>query len=165
MLRFEKLKARSEFEKLETLASAIWYEHYTPIIGKEQVAYMMKKFQSVAYMLRQSDKENYQYYIAKKHEEDVGYFSFKLKEEELFLSKFYLLQESRGKGYGRYMLEFLELCAMKAGKKHIRLTVNKYNSDSIAAYEAMGFRILEPVIFDIGGGYIMDDYRMEKKLG
>ena len=46
----------------------------------------------------------------------------------------------------------------------IELTVNKYNSGTIAAYEKMGFEKVRPAVFDIGGGYIMDDYIMKKSL-
>jgi hypothetical protein len=42
--------------------------------------------------------------------------------------------------------------------------VNKYNSQPIAVYEKLGFRVVAAVVQDIGGGFVMDDYRMEKTL-
>ena len=42
--------------------------------------------------------------------------------------------------------------------------VNKYNSNSIAAYEKMGFLNLGPTVADIGDGFIMDDYIMRLPL-
>ena len=35
------------------LAAEIWYEHYVPIIGREQVDYMVPRFQSEAAVLAQ----------------------------------------------------------------------------------------------------------------
>ena len=43
----------------------------------------------------------------------------------------------------------------------IRLTVNKHNDNSIAAYKKMGFETIDSVKTDIGGGYYMDDFVME----
>ena len=44
------------------------------------------------------------------------------------------------------------------------MTVNKYNDRSINAYSTMGFKNTGGEITDIGGGFAMDDYRMEKEL-
>ena len=44
------------------------------------------------------------------------------------------------------------------------LTVNKYNEMGIRAYQAKGFETIESVETDIGRGFIMDDYVMEKRI-
>ena len=44
------------------------------------------------------------------------------------------------------------------------LAVNKHNSGAIHAYRRKGFVMEESVTVDIGGGFIMDDYIMRKKL-
>ena len=41
------------------------------------------------------------------------------------------------------------------------LAVNKRNAAAIAAYRKHGFEIVEAVVKDIGGGFVMDDYIME----
>ena len=38
---------KDQIKAIEALAYEIWYEHYQPIIGTSQVAYMLKKFQSL----------------------------------------------------------------------------------------------------------------------
>ena len=38
---------------------------------------------------------------------------------------------------------------------------NKGNP-SVRAYERLGFKIVDAMVMDIGGGYVMDDYKMEK---
>ena len=45
------------------------------------------------------------------------------------------------------------------------LTVNKHNDIAIRAYEAKGFETIEAAETDIGEGFIMDDYIMEKCVG
>ena len=46
----------------------------------------------------------------------------------------------------------------------LTLAVNKNNASAIAAYLKHGFRIAEAVTKDIGGGFVMDDYVMERPL-
>ena len=44
------------------------------------------------------------------------------------------------------------------------LTVNKYNSSSIEVYKKRGFEITDAAVTDIGSGFVMDDYIMEKQF-
>ena len=44
------------------------------------------------------------------------------------------------------------------------LTVNKDNAGAIAWYTRMGFKNAGAIVQDIGAGYVMDDYRMEKSI-
>jgi ribosomal protein S18 acetylase RimI-like enzyme len=82
----------------------------------------------------------------------------------LFLSKIYIRSSERGKGYGRKAIQFLEKSAQEKGLRKITLTVNKNNIDTIKAYEKFDFRNIGPVVQDIGNGFIMDDYGMEKVI-
>jgi len=160
MFSIEKAKIE-DYSKIQLLAVSIWGEHYTRIIGEEQVAYMLDKFQSVKAMKVQAN-EGYVYYCVYNDDLLVGYFSVKVDEllSELFLSKFYIAKSQRGKGFGKSVILFLKYLKKDRGLQTIRLTVNKFNSDSIKAYEKFGFKISKEVVFDIGQGYIMDDYEM-----
>lgn len=149
---------------IERLATAIWNEHYTPIIGKAQVDYMLEKFQSIAAMNRQIANEGYAYYSIMRNSELIGYFAVKPEQDALFLSKLYLDKSARGKGYSRQAQQFIEQLARRSGLNKLRLTVNKYNTGSIKAYTALGFETIQEAVFDIGAGYVMDDYVMEKRL-
>ncbi len=44
------------------------------------------------------------------------------------------------------------------------LQVNKRNANAINSYQKYGFVVREVTVDDIGHGYVMDDYVMEKKL-
>ena len=81
----------------------------------------------------------------------------------LFLSKFYLHKDARGSGTGRTFMEFIVQLALARGLVSIWLTVNKGNP-SVRAYERLGFEIAADLRIDIGQGFVMDDYRMEKSL-
>ncbi|MCI7351304.1 MAG: GNAT family N-acetyltransferase [Ruminococcus sp.] len=139
------------------LADEIWHEYFPCILTAEQIDYMVEKFQSFPAMKSQVEK-GYSYYIISRNGEYLGYTAVCPEEDGLFLSKLYLKKENRGKGYARQAFEFLKkLCAEK-GYKFIRLTVNKYNADTIAVYEKLGFELLRSEVTDIGNGYVMDDF-------
>ena len=163
MARFRKATAEKDFTAIATLADTIWREHYTPIIGKAQVDYMLERFQSATAIARQV-AEGMQYFLVLKGEVPVGYLAFQKRGEELFLSKIYVLKNFRGQGFGRAAMDFTEKKARELGCYSISLTVNKNNEKSIQAYLKMGFENRGPQVADIGGGFVMDDYRMVSVL-
>lgn len=150
-------------KSLEDLAYEIWHEHYTPIIGKSQVEYMLEKFQSVKAMTEQINN-GYYYFLSEHDNVPVGYMSVNINVDTLFLSKFYVVSTERGKGYGRKMITYLESLAKERSLNKISLTVNKHNTGSIKMYEKVGFLICGTAVQDIGEGFIMDDYQMEKRV-
>lgn len=166
MIRIDTVESERGIAEVARLAREIWLEHYVPIIGRAQVDYMLDKFQSPDAITRQR-AAGYQYYLAVEEEEPVGYFAVVPDKggDMLLLSKIYLKRSSRSRGIGRMMLEAAEEQARRQGFRKLWLTVNKDNKDSIAWYTRMGFVQAGPIVQDIGGGFLMDDYRMEKTLG
>lgn len=157
--KFEAVQNESDQRELRDLAYEIWNEFFPPIIGQDQVDYMLEKFSSLNAIQRQV-LEGYQYYFIVVDEQRVGYLTFKLNRDELFLSKLYLHTSHRGKGIARYAIQFLSEFALEHDIDNIRLTVNRDNVSSIAAYEKMGFQTVDEQIMDIGQGYVMDDFIM-----
>ena len=160
-MTIEEVKTEAQIETVARLAHEIWNQHFIPIIGKAQVDYMVEKFQSKRAISEQI-KNGYSYYLLKAGDEYVGYTGVCPREDELFLSKLYIRASQRSKGLGRNAVEFLEDLAGEKGLSRITLTVNKNNTDSIKAYEKLGFANLGVFVQDIGGGFVMDDYKMEK---
>lgn len=147
---------------IESLADEIWTQHYEPIIGLKQVDYMLGKYQSFE-AIKQQLEEGYIYYIAIYGETPCGYCSIKA-DKGIFLSKFYVKQSYRGLGLGRAMLETISEYGKTHDEKRIWLTCNKYNSNTLAAYKKLGFNVIGDVVTDIGNGFVMDDYVLEKQL-
>ncbi|MBL4569013.1 MAG: GNAT family N-acetyltransferase [Flavobacteriaceae bacterium] len=161
--KFNLATTETAYAVIEKLAFAIWQEHYTPIIGTEQVDYMLNKYQSVK-AIKEQITDGASYYNIIHDEIAVGYLSVYKKENALFLSKIYILSETRGKGIGKTAMEFIQSKAELMKCTSISLTVNKNNENSIKAYEKMGFQKIKELVMDIGNGFVMDDYLMEKKL-
>jgi GNAT superfamily N-acetyltransferase len=154
----------AELDVVASLAREIWYEYYVPLIGKPQVDYMVERFQTASAMAAQM-REGYEYFLVRREGRPIGYAAVQAQpaERTLFLSKFYLHRDARGAGTGRAFMEFLVQLALARGLVSIWLTVNKGNP-SVGVYERMGFRIAADLRIDIGDGFVMDDFRMEKAL-
>src|SRR5210317_1775817 len=163
MIKITNARKDIDFTIISELASIIWTEHYTPIIGRKQVTYMLDKFQSDR-AIRNQVMEGVNYCLIYLNDQPAGYLSFYRKEDSLFLSKLYVLSELRGIGIGRSALDFLEERSQDLGCYNISLTVNKNNSNSIEAYQKMGFKIIDSIEIDIGAGFVMDDLLMKKQL-
>jgi C_GCAxxG_C_C family probable redox protein len=161
---FEAVTSKEQIKKVAELANEIWHEHYEAIIGAEQVNYMIDRFQSEAAITVQLENAGYEYYLMKNPGGYNGYLSYHKDENALFLSKLYIAKRFRGRGYARKALEMLEDICRRDGLPKIWLTVNRNNSSSLKTYESLGFVKSGTQIADIGEGFVMDDYIMEKML-
>ena len=155
------IKSQDQIKEFAKMAEVVWNEHFTSIIGKSQVDYMLEKFQSEHAVTEQIVNQGYEYYFIEIEGIKVGYTGIHKEEEKMFLSKLYILKDYRKKGYASLAFEFLRNMCKEYGLKNIYLTVNKYNIDTIQVYEAKGFKIIKDQISDIGNGFVMDDYVME----
>jgi ribosomal protein S18 acetylase RimI-like enzyme len=155
-IKFIEAKTESQIKRIADMAEITWREKYPAIIGEDQTEYMIEKYQSVEAITTQIQNENYTFYILKKNKADAGYIAIKPDGDELFLSKAYILEKFRGKGYFRQAVNFLAEIAKEKGKKSITLTVNKRN-DSAEIYKKCGFIKTGEGKTDIGQGFFMDD--------
>jgi diamine N-acetyltransferase len=167
-LEFVPVHSEQQLAVVAELAREIWYEYYVALIGRAQVDYMVAKFQSAGAMAQQM-REGYEYFLVARAGQNIGYCAVQAQtdkqtgERSLFLSKLYLLRQERGAGTGRLCMEFIEQLARRRELRLLWLTVNKGNP-AVNAYKRLGFQIAADLVIDIGGGFVMDDYRMEKPL-
>lgn len=149
---------------IRDLAFRIWPGVYSGIIPESQIGYMLEMMYSPEVM-RNELKEGIRFILLKLNGKYVGYASFgRYSDDVCKLHKIYILEEARGQGCGRKLVE-RALAEAKAGcfRKMI-LNVNRNNTSSIAAYKACGFRIESTLKKDIGDGFFMDDYIMGKEI-
>jgi diamine N-acetyltransferase len=150
-----------EFAELELFAADIWREHYPPIIGEAKVEYMLKTFQSAA-ALEKQQCEGMEFFWIQSAGDRAGYLAIKHEPDSayLFVSKFYVHQAYRGKGYGSWAMNQLKDLTAERQLVGLELTVNRYNASAIAFYKREGLQHLRDQCIDIGGGFFMDDYVM-----
>ena len=82
----------------------------------------------------------------------------------MFLSKLYISRRFRGQGIVKKAFAFIAECCRAEGLDKIYLTVNKQNAHAIEVYKHHGFYEIDAVVSDIGCGYVMDDYILQKDI-
>lgn len=80
------------------------------------------------------------------------------------LGQLYVLESHRGMGLGRFMLGHVEDRTRDVGRQSLWLQVNKQNAGAIGFYRATGFEVFREAVFEIGRGFVMDDYVMAKRV-
>ena len=154
------LETKNDFKKLEPFAASIWEQHYTPIIGADQVAFMLNKYQSAEVMFNQFSA-GYKYALVIFGGQQAGYFAYDVKDQkEVFISKLYIHKDFRRRGLGKRVLDFIAKETQALGCSTMTLSVNKDNSDSIQFYISYGFQTIKAQKVAIGEGFYMDDYVM-----
>lgn len=177
-VEFVAVRTSKQQEQLARLAAEVWGEYWTPIIGQEQTDYMIEKFQSLDAIRLDMAEHDYEYWFLAVAPEDsdspyetpdgrkiVGFTGGHVEEEtnRFFISKIYLLASERGKHFASKVIAmYVKLC-QERGLAAMYLTVNKHNELGIRAYKGKGFETIDAVETDIGRGFIMDDYIMEKQ--
>ena len=81
---------------MSELATNIVREHFDPIIGKAQNDYMISKFQTPE-SIADALYHGYRYYFVKDGDRIVGFSAFVKKDDEMYLSKFYLKKKNGAK--------------------------------------------------------------------
>ena len=157
--------AEENIPLIQDLAKRSWENAYAEILSKEQMNYMIETMYSKEEIASHLENPNYHYYLVFDENANVydGFIGFENHYEEntTKLHRIYLVPESKGKGLGKKTLEFLNEKVQESGDNRIILNVNKYNSAQ-KFYESQGYRIYGEGVFDIGNGYVMDDFLMEK---
>ena len=151
-------KTDSEIHDIAILANEIWHQHFIPIIGEAQVEYMVEKFQSYPAIKSQIENDGYEYYQIFSGHTMAGYTGIHQENNALFLSKLYIKKDFRGQHLATKALGFLIQLCKERGLGKIWLTCNKYNSNTLAVYDHLGFVITDEQVADIGNGFVMDDY-------
>ena len=154
-----------DFETIAKLADTIWRAHYSLMISMAQIDYMLDGRYVPERMRQYLDSDQRWMWVLRVDGEPAGYCSCSLSDDDgMKLEQLYLLSTHKGKGLGGVMLRHVESQARALARPRLYLTVNKGNTDSIAIYRKSGFVVREEAVFDIGNGYVMDDYVMEKQL-
>ena len=153
-LQKKLVQSANDKAQLEALVQDIWPAVYLPLLGAEQVAYMLATYQSLS-KIETEIAQGAHYYLVYEGTSLCGYTAYEERETELYLSKLYLSAAARGKGLARDIFNWYEEVA---GGKPICLRVNKQNQQAIEVYEHCGFKQVASECTEIGHGYVMDDY-------
>jgi RsiW-degrading membrane proteinase PrsW (M82 family)/ribosomal protein S18 acetylase RimI-like enzyme len=148
---------------IRELSQQVWPQTYAAILSQEQIHYMMDLLYSEA-ALHQQLHDNHHFYIVYNAGIPIGFASYSEIEPTVFkLHKIYILPMQQGRGTGKFVIEQIIALVKKEGATALRLNVNRYNQ-ALEFYKKLGFEVLREEDIDIGNGYYMNDYVMEKKF-
>ncbi|WP_410880306.1 GNAT family N-acetyltransferase [Myroides sp. DW712] len=143
---------------IRPLAEKIWQKTYGPLLDPAQIEYMLPMMYSNERITNEI-QDGYIWELFVVENQVLGYLDYKLMEDNrVFLSKIYLDTDQQQKGLGKIMLQHVANFAQDSKADAVYLTVNKYNAKAIEFYERNQFQCIESKTFDIGNGYVMDDY-------
>ncbi len=160
------VKATNEdLHTIANIAYKTWPVAYGEILSQAQLEYMLDAFYSEE-ALKANIANGHEFILAVENEVALGFASFEndyQKTSSTKIHKIYMLPESQGKGVGKLLIENIEKTAIDKGSNNLLLNVNRFNK-AIGFYQKMGFSIIQEIDIEIGLGYLMEDYVMEKEL-
>lgn len=151
---------------IQVLSNVIWPATFSNILSQEQISYMMDMMYSTSSLEKQMNELNHHYLLAKEDGEYLGYLSYELNYKGTPITKIhkiYVLPSIQGKGVGRLFIDAVSKLALKNNNTLLSLNVNRYNK-AIDFYKRMGFDFFTSENIDIGNGFLMEDYVMNKDL-
>lgn len=154
-----------DFETIHSLAAKIWQPTYANILSAEQLEYMFDMMYSREAFINQIALEGHQYLLARENGIYYGFASYQLNARHgvTKIHKIYVLPNSQRKGTGTKLLDAVIKIAKVNDNNRITLNVNRYNP-AVHFYNKKGFINISKEDINIGRGYLMEDYIMEKDI-
>lgn len=164
--------SRPDFTVVRQLAATIWRKHYVGIVSAAQIDCMLAARLCDDALWEHVGAADRWLELLCLSGAPVGYCSYELgwidpdegRRAAMKVGQLYLLESQRGLGLGRFMLRHIEERARELGRQTLWLQVNKRNTGAARFYEAAEFKVVREATFDIGGGFVMDDYVMAKPV-
>jgi GNAT superfamily N-acetyltransferase len=156
----------SDFKTIREIAYTTWPSTYGAIVSKVQLEYMLEKFYSDATLSDNLIHNNHHFLLAKENENCFGFASYEpdyLGDKIVRLHKIYLLPESQGKGAGKLLISEIEKIARQLNQNGISLNVNRFNK-AFDFYTKLDFECIGEEDVELDYGYLMEDFKMLKKL-
>jgi ribosomal protein S18 acetylase RimI-like enzyme len=165
LFRFEK--DSTDFNTIKLLAEEIWPDTYSHILSQEQLRFMLDLFYHPNALKLQHTKQKHRFIIAyDEHNAACGFASFSKMpdvESRYRLHKLYILPKLQGCGLGKAFIQLITEEIQRDEPVYLELNVNRFNS-AISFHKKCGFSIIREEDIEIGNGYFMNDYVMEKMI-
>lgn len=156
----------NDIKLIQEIAHTTWPITYGEILSKEQLDYMLDLIYSDEALTNAYNKKEQLFYLIYEDETNLGFIGIEhnYKEEAITkIHKIYLLPQTQGKGIGKQVVDEIGKLALVNNSKSLLLNVNRFNA-ALGFYKKIGFEVVDEVNINIGNGYLMEDYVMEKKF-
>jgi diamine N-acetyltransferase len=154
--------AAADIEPACRLARTTWVSTYSALISPAQIDFMLADRYAPATLRAQLDDPLHVWRAAWLEGEIAGFAHAVLNGTDCKLDKLYVRPDCQREGIGFALLQVILDWARQRAARRLWLQVNRGNAQAVAAYRKYGFHIVESRVFDIGQGFVMDDYVMER---
>ena len=158
--------SETDLSEIKRIAYETWPLTFGEILSPQQIEYMLEWMYSLPSLTEQIQEKGHVFILIKEEGESLGYVSYELNYKGIAktkIHKIYLLPASQGKGVGAALIRRVAEIATENQNTALILNVNRFNK-AIGFYHKMGFRIINEIDIEIGLGYLMEDYVMEKEI-
>ena len=157
---------KNDIKTIQNIVYITWPITYGEILSEEQLKYMLDLFYSEEALTDQFDKREQLFYLITEEDSTLGFIGIEhnyQNQNTTKIHKIYILPETQGKGIGKLTIETIGKLALENNAASVLLNVNRFNK-ALNFYEKVGFKVVDEVNIEIGNGYLMEDYVMEKNL-
>lgn len=154
-----------EYNIIQQIVHITWPIAYGEILSKTQLDYMLALFYSLE-ALQNNVKNGHHFFFAKEDDKVLGFMGIEHNynnDKATKIHKIYILPEAQGKGVGKLLIQKAEEQAKLNNLNKLSLNVNRQNKAQ-AFYRKLGFEIIAQEDIEIGEGYLMEDFIMEKAI-
>lgn len=158
--------SESHLPEINRIAHETWPITFGEILSEKQINYMLDWMYSIPSLTNQIQEKGHVFLVAKDESDYLGYASYELNYNgfpKTKIHKIYLLPASQGKGVGAALINSIGEIAVENKNESLLLNVNRYNK-AVGFYEKVGFKVIGNEDIDIGDGFLMEDFIMEKGL-
>ncbi len=155
-----------DFETIKFIAENTWFDTFGDILSNSQINYMLSMMYNLDSLKNQTEKLNHIFLLARENENNYGYLSYELDYQKIGktkIHKIYILPQTQGKGIGKILIDEITEIALSNQQNILCLNVNRFNK-AIGFYEKIGFKTIGQENIDIGDGFLMEDFIMEKAI-
>ncbi|MBF4515428.1 GNAT family N-acetyltransferase [Flavobacterium sp. ANB] len=155
-----------DIKVIQEITNITWPITYGEILSQTQLEYMLGLFYSDEALRKQIENKEQLFYLVSDSEATIGFIGIEHNYKNGLatkIHKIYLLPETQGKGIGKIVFQEIEKLALENNSTALSLNVNRFNN-ALRFYQKLGFEVTDEVNIDIGNGYLMEDYVMEKRL-
>ena len=156
VMTMREIFSEADVRRLAKVARIVWREANVAFCTPEQVEYMIERYQSFEAISGQL-MHGYRYFLIEEGDVIMGYFGVQPQGERLFLSKFYILKEYRGRKLFSLGLQYMIDLCKENSLESIYLTVNRNNTHAYEVYIAKNFKVIAEEDNPIGEGFEIED--------
>jgi ribosomal protein S18 acetylase RimI-like enzyme len=164
---------------IREIAYKAWPVAFREILVPQQIDYMLEMMYSISSLTEQINIKGHMFLLSflynlpilnkvsgQRERKYIGYSSYELNiagTGKTKIHKIYILPKYQGSGSGKVIIKEIEKISICNNCGVLTLNVNR-NNRAVGFYKNLGFKIVGEENIDIGNGFFMEDYVMEKVL-